>query len=66
MRVDNGTYSRQVTVSIGIGHFDGVSRSSAEELRRCANQALKEAKALGKNQVSLYSKASEDGATAGS
>ena len=55
MNVTNGKYSKQVTVSIGIGSFDGRSRSTAEELQRQANKALHEAKSHGKDQVWLYS-----------
>ena len=55
MEVEKGEYSRKVTVSIGIGAFDGRSRFSAEELRTHANKALHEAKLGGKNRVALYS-----------
>ncbi len=55
MAVEKGEYSRKVTVSIGIGAFDGRSRFSAEELRAHANKALHEAKLSGKNRVALYS-----------
>jgi diguanylate cyclase (GGDEF)-like protein len=54
MLVENGRYTTQVTVSIGIGTFDGRSRSSIEELRRQANKALHEAKLHGKDQVWLH------------
>ncbi len=53
--VQRGTYSRQVTVSIGIDAHDGRTPGSAELLRSHANLALKEAKKRGKNQVWLYS-----------
>ncbi len=53
--VQKGSYSRQVTVSIGIDAHDGRTPGSAELLRSRANLALKEAKKRGKNQVWLYS-----------
>lgn len=55
MQVEDGTYSMNVTVSIGVSTFDGRSRFSVEELRRQANKALHRAKLLGKDQVWLYS-----------
>ncbi len=60
MLVETGEFSRQVTVSIGIGTFDGRIRSSAEELRRRANKALHQAKGHGKDQVWLHSAADGD------
>lgn len=53
--VESERYTKQVTVSIGIGTYDGRSRSSIEELSHQANKALHEAKMHGKNQVWLYS-----------
>ncbi len=53
--IQQGPYSRQVTVSIGIDAHDARSTSSPEILRSRANLALKEAKKRGKNQVWLYS-----------
>ncbi len=55
MIVQNGTYQRQVTVSIGVDSYDGRCASSVEHLRRNANRALQEAKRRGKNQVWLFS-----------
>jgi two-component system, cell cycle response regulator len=55
MVVASGSYSRQVTVSIGIDSYDGRSSGSVDLLRRNANRALQEAKRRGKNQVWLYS-----------
>jgi diguanylate cyclase (GGDEF)-like protein len=52
---DDGRYQTRITTSIGIDTFDGRSASSPDELRRRANQALKEAKARGKNKIWLYS-----------
>ncbi|MHC4079676.1 MAG: GGDEF domain-containing protein, partial [Planctomycetota bacterium] len=57
--VESRGYDTRVTVSIGIGTFDGRASGSPEELRRNANKALQEAKRRGKNQVWLYSHASE-------
>ncbi|MBL9078783.1 MAG: diguanylate cyclase [Planctomycetes bacterium] len=54
MVVQNGSYQRQVTVSIGVDCYDGRSASTIEHLRRNANRALHEAKRRGKNQVWLY------------
>lgn len=55
MVVQNGSYQRQVTVSIGVDSYDGRSASSVDNLRRNANRALQEAKRRGKNQVWLFS-----------
>lgn len=52
--VQKGSYSRQITVSIGIDTYDGRTPSTADILRRNANKALQEAKRRGKNQVWLY------------
>lgn len=60
--IENGGYSRRVTVSIGIDTFDGRQTTTPEELRRRANKALQEAKRRGKNQVWLYSGAAEHSA----
>jgi diguanylate cyclase (GGDEF)-like protein len=60
MEVTNGNYAKRVTVSIGISSYDGRSRSTAEELQRQANLALKEAKRLGKNQVWLHTETDEE------
>ena len=57
--VESRGFDTRVTVSIGIGTFDGRAGGSPEELRRHANKALQEAKHRGKNQVWLYSHASE-------
>jgi diguanylate cyclase (GGDEF)-like protein len=54
MTVANHGYAQQVTVSIGLDTFDGRSAMTVDALRRNANQALKEAKRRGKNQVWLY------------
>jgi two-component system, cell cycle response regulator len=51
--VQNGSYQRQVTVSIGVDSYDGRATSSIDQLRRNANRALQEAKRRGKNQVWL-------------
>lgn len=59
--VESRGFETKVTVSIGIGTFDGRASGSPEELRRHANKALQEAKQKGKNQVWLYSHASEGG-----
>ncbi len=61
LMVESRGYETKVTVSIGIGTFDGGASSSPEELRRHANKALQEAKRRGKNQVWLYSHASDTG-----
>jgi diguanylate cyclase (GGDEF)-like protein len=53
--VHKGSYTRHVTVSIGIDAHDGRTPGSPEILRSRANLALKEAKKRGKNQVWLYS-----------
>jgi two-component system, cell cycle response regulator len=55
--VSRGTFSRAITVSIGVDSFDGRSASSVEALRRNANHALHEAKRRGKNQVWLHAAA---------
>lgn len=55
MVVQNGSYQRQVTVSIGVDSYDGRAASSVDHLRRNANRALQEAKRRGKNQVWLFS-----------
>ena len=55
MVVQNGSYNRQVTVSIGVDSYDGRAASSIDHLRRNANRALQEAKRRGKNQVWLFS-----------
>lgn len=60
--IENGAYSRRVTVSVGIDTFDGRQTTTPEELRRRANKALQEAKRRGKNQVWLYSCAAEHSA----
>jgi diguanylate cyclase (GGDEF)-like protein len=52
--VTDGDYSRAVTVSMGIDAYDGRSKTSARDLRSRANQALKDAKKRGKNQVWLF------------
>ncbi len=52
--IQNHRYARQVTISIGIDTFDGVQESTAQELARRANMALREAKKRGKNQVWLH------------
>lgn len=52
---DDGNYRIQATTSIGIDTYDGRSLSSASDLRRRANQALKDAKRRGKNRIWLYS-----------
>jgi diguanylate cyclase (GGDEF)-like protein len=54
MNVQTLGYAQKVTVSIGIDTFDGRSAMTVDVLRRNANQALKEAKRRGKNQVWLY------------
>jgi two-component system cell cycle response regulator len=54
MDVRRGSYSRQVTVSIGIDAFDGRTLGSVEILRSNANKALQFAKKKGKNQVWLF------------
>ncbi len=53
--VEDQGYQKQVTVSIGIGTFDGRSHMSLEEQRSQANKALQQAKRRGKNQVWLFS-----------
>lgn len=58
--VDNGSYQRRVTVSIGIDTYQGGvlaagSPTSPEDLRRRANKALHDAKLRGKDRVWLYS-----------
>lgn len=53
--ISNGTYTRKVTISIGIDTYDGRAPTGPEDLRRRANKALQEAKRRGKNQVWLYS-----------
>ena len=58
--VTTEAYARHVTVSIGIGTFDGRSRFSAEELRSQANKALHDAKERGKNCVELFRLESEE------
>jgi len=63
--VESRGFDAKVTVSIGIGTFDGRATGSPEELRRHANKALQEAKQRGKNQVWLYSHASEAASGAG-
>lgn len=55
MAVQNTSYQRQVTVSVGVDCYDGRSASTVDTLRRNANRALHEAKRRGKNQVWLYS-----------
>ena len=57
--VQQGDYARRVTVSIGIGTYDGRSRGTPEDLRRAANKALHQAKKLGKDQVWLHSETDE-------
>lgn len=52
--VQKGDYQRSITVSMGIDAYDGRSVGNVEQLRSRANQALKEAKRRGKNQVWLY------------
>lgn len=52
---DDGNYRVQITTSIGIDTYDGRSLSSARDLRRRANLALKEAKTRGKNRIWLFS-----------
>lgn len=52
---DDGNYRIHVTTSIGIDTYDGRSLSSARDLRRRANHALKDAKQRGKNRIWLYS-----------
>ncbi len=65
LMVESRGYETKVTVSIGIGTFDGGASSSPEELRRHANKALQEAKRRGKNQVWLYSHASDSDEASG-
>lgn len=60
MIVQKGSYSRQVTVSIGVDSYDGRAASSVDHLRRNANRALQEAKRRGKNQVWLWSGADSE------
>ena len=52
---DNGRHHTLSTVSIGIATYDGRGQSSADELRRQANLALKECKKRGKNRLWLHS-----------
>ena len=55
--VEAKQYACQVTVSIGIDTYDGITESSPDELRTRANKALQEAKQRGKDQVWLYTPA---------
>ncbi len=55
MSIASGSFTTQVTVSIGLDSFDGRKASSVNLLLRNANRALHEAKRRGKNQVWLYS-----------
>ncbi len=57
--VESRGYQTKVTVSIGIGTFDGRGSGNPEELRRHANKALQDAKRRGKNQVWLQCNARE-------
>lgn len=52
--VQDGDYQTQVSLSIGIEAYDGRSQRDMDSLTRHANQALKEAKRRGKNQVWLF------------
>jgi diguanylate cyclase (GGDEF)-like protein len=53
--ISSGSYTKKVTISVGIDTYDGRAPTSPEDLRRRANKALQEAKKRGKNQVWLYS-----------
>jgi len=45
----------KVTASFGIANFPNLSVKSAEELLKCADQALYQAKESGRNRLSIYS-----------
>lgn len=54
MLVSDDQYSTEVQVSIGTASFDGSGIADASQLFLRANEALKAAKAAGKNRVSFF------------
>ncbi len=52
---DNGSFRHRLTLSIGIDTYDGRGGAAPDELVSRGNQALKEAKARGKNRIWLWS-----------